>query len=132
MKLGALLACLALGVPTVADARIETLRWLDVDPDPDRVVGFAVYSGLESRIYDTRIDVGLPVPDSEGIYSYNLIVIPEGDSVYVAVAAYDGELESDFSNEQLRVPEPGGTLQLISGGLGLIYLHRRRMAGRGK
>ena len=126
-RLGILLACLALGVPAVADARVELLRWVNVDPDPDRVEGFVVYSGLESRIYDTRIDVGLPVPDSEGIYSYDLIVIPEGDSVYVAVAAYDGELESDFSNEQLReIPEPGGLLQLASGGIGLAYLHRRR------
>ena len=127
----AMLACLALGVPTVADARIETLRWLNVEPEEDRVIGFVVYSGLESReaglCYDERIDVGWIIPDDDEVFTYDLVVIPEMDSVYVAVTAYDEDLESDFSNEQFRVvPEPSLILQLASGGIGLAWLYRRR------
>jgi hypothetical protein len=115
-----------LGVSTVANARIELLRWKNAEPNPDRIDGYVVYSGLESRNYDTRIDLGLIDSDADGVFMYDLVVIPEMDSVYVAVTAYDGELESDFSKEQLRVvPEPSVMLQVLSGILGLAWLRRR-------
>jgi len=88
------------GSPSIGDARIETLRWKDTDPDPTRIEGFVVHSGPDSRSYDTSVDVGWPTPDAEGIFSYDLTV-PDDASVYVAVTAYDAELESDYSNEKL-------------------------------
>ena len=88
------------GSPSIGDARIETLRWKDSDPDPTRIEGFVVHSGPDSRSYDTSVDVGWPTPDADGIFSYDLTV-PDDASVYVAVTAYDAELESDYSNEKL-------------------------------
>jgi hypothetical protein len=115
-----------LSIPTVADARTEVLRWQNADPNPDRINGFVVYYGPESRLYDASIDIGWPLPTAERVFSYDLEVEDDA-TVYVAVTAYDGELESVFSNEQIRpVPEPSMILQLVSGGVGLAWLYRRR------
>jgi hypothetical protein len=90
---------------SVTQARTETLRWLNNDPDPLRIEGFRVHYGLTSGSYDTVLDVGPLEPDAGGVYTYNLVV-PEDAKVYVAVTSYDGPLQSPISNERVREPDP--------------------------
>jgi hypothetical protein len=86
-------------------SRIETLRWRNSDPDPARIEGFVVHYGPASRSYNTSVDAGWFTPDADGIFSYDL-TLPDDARVYVAITAYDAELESDYSNERLLAPEP--------------------------
>ncbi len=119
--LGALLACLALGVPSVADARIETLRWQNTDPDPARIDGYVVHTGPSSGTYDTQIPVGLPAADPGGVYSYDLVVDDDA-VVYVALTATDGVQESAFSNEQILAPEVVPSANDVTAAAGVDYL----------
>jgi hypothetical protein len=104
-----LLSLLLIVAATSAQARTETFRWLDPNPLPSPVVAFKVYMGPGPGNYITILDVGLPTPDGDGIYSFSADV-PDGNTVYVAMTATDIEnLESSFSNEQIRlatIPTP--------------------------
>ena len=96
MLLGALLA----GLPAVARARTETLRW--THSGSEGVSGFKIYVGATARTYENLVDVGLPARDAAGVYSRSIDVV-DGATVYLAVSAYNstGE-ESPYSNEQVR------------------------------
>lgn len=63
----------------------------------DGVVGYRVYYGLSSRVYDNHSDV--PNPGSETV-TYQLSNLAKGQTYFVAVTAHDPAFnESDFSNE---------------------------------
>lgn len=102
----AVLFSTALLVGLEASARIETLRWSH--ENPAAVDGYHVHYGIESEVYAWQIDVGTPDTDADGNFVYDLDV-PDTATVYVAVTAYAGTLESDFSNERMRSPseDPG-------------------------
>jgi hypothetical protein len=97
---------MALLVGLEASARTETLRWSH--PDAASVDGYRVYYGSASRAYSWHVDVGTPSTDSEGAFVYDLEV-DDTATVYVAVKAYAGSLESPYSNERVRIPseDPG-------------------------
>jgi len=101
------LISMALVVGLEASARTETLRW--IHPDAAGVDGYYVYYGTETGVYTSQIDIGAPVPDPGGVLVYDLDV-DDAATVYVAVSAYAGELESIPSNEQTRSPSEGPTL----------------------
>lgn len=85
-------------VASGAQARQQTLRWKH--PDPGAVAGFRVYVGTHSHQYTSTFDVGKPTPDASGVFS-STVSVPDGVTVYVAVAAYSAQgLESPLSNEQ--------------------------------
>ena len=48
---------------SLANARPETIRWLNGDPDPGFVDAFLLYTGQASGSYGAPIDIGLPTPD---------------------------------------------------------------------
>ena len=89
-----------------AQARTETFRWLDPNPLPSPVVAFRIHLGSSSGNYTTVLDVGLPTPDGSGVYSASTDV-PDAAVVYVAMTAV-ADLESGFSNEQVRSPVDSG------------------------
>ena len=97
-------ALLAWSAAAGAQTRTETLRWSH--GDPAEVQGYKVYYGPGPRNYDQELDVGLPPLDATNAHVYDLVV-PEGDSIYVAVTAYNQDEESAFSNEKYR-PGVGG------------------------
>ncbi len=88
----ALSLCVSLGFGQAA-----TLEW---DPNPEtNVIGYRVYVGRVSRLYDSVLDMGnqitAQVPTSPG-------------TTYFAVTAYDSDgLESDYS-EEVFYTVPGG------------------------
>jgi len=88
---------------SAADARTESLRWMNADSDPARLDGYRVYTGPSSGSYDEVIDLGLIEPDAQGQLSYDLAV-PDGATVYLVMTAYDGALESAYSNEKVFAP----------------------------
>ncbi len=104
LALGA--AAFVLAAATPALARNELLRW--THPNPNGVQGFRVHYGPSSRQYTKSVDVGLPQPDAAGVYVYDLVV-PNAATIYVSVTAYGpSQLQSSFSNEQLRPPPVAG------------------------
>jgi hypothetical protein len=99
------IAGVALGMPSAAQARIETLRWShEVPPE---VTGFRVYVGSRASTYTQVISAGLPRLDWDGTRSYDLQVADDA-TVYVAVSAFNSAGESDLSNEQMRAPASSG------------------------
>jgi hypothetical protein len=117
----AFLALAILGAPWAAQGRIETLRWQNTDPDPARIDGYIVHSGPGYRSYDTHKDVGSLEADADGVFSYDIVVVPNNAIVHVAVTAYvtgpDGQpLESTYSNDQERGPAGGDPPNQAPGG----------------
>ena len=49
-----------------ADARTATVRWTDPNPAPSPVTNFRLYVGTSPGVFAAGIDLGVPVPDSEG------------------------------------------------------------------
>lgn len=84
-------------IPLSAQARIETLNWFH--PSPAEVEGFRVHYGTSSGHYQTVVDVGFAL-------SYDLSV-PDEATIYVALTAYSGRVESALSNEVVRPGEIG-------------------------
>jgi len=103
---GASLAvALVLMASSVASARIENIRW--THNDPSNVAGFVIYYGLNSTDYTTIIDVPPQQPDAQGNFAFDIGVVPDDATVYVAVTAYDAAgVESGYSNEGTRSPAP--------------------------
>jgi hypothetical protein len=89
-----------------ASARTERLRWSHSDSAV--VDSYRVYVGIETGVYTSQVDVGIPATDSTGAFVYDLEV-DDAATVYIAVTAWDGGLESTHSNEQTRSPTAGGT-----------------------
>ena len=100
-------------LPSVASARIESLRWEETTASS--AVGFRVYTRATTGAYSSPVFDGMPTPDSAGIYQFDL-ALPDDETVVVAVTAYDAAgLESVLSNERQydgippASPSPGGT-----------------------
>ncbi len=100
-----LLTLLILTVAATAQARTETFRWLDPNPLPSPVTSFHIYWGTSSGDYTMFIDVGLPTPDENGVFSASTDV-PDDAIVYVAMTAKNvmNLTESGFSNEIVIFP----------------------------
>jgi hypothetical protein len=94
-----------LALASVAEARIETLRWLNADADPSRVTSFRIHYGSAPGANDVSLSAGLPALDAEGAHAYALTV-PDDAPLYVAVTALVGSVEGQRSNEVFR-PAPG-------------------------
>jgi len=97
-------ALLVLGLPGSGHARLETIRWLDTNPEPSPVRGFYVHLGNSSRDYAPAIDLGMPAAGDGGVYSFTANV-PDNATLYVAMTAYDDQSRvSNLSNELVRRP----------------------------
>ena len=74
-----------------------TLAW-DAGTQP-QLAGFKLYYGTSSHVYPNSVDVGAPTP-SGGTVTYTLTGLTEGQTYYIAAAAYDtSNIQSDLSNE---------------------------------
>jgi hypothetical protein len=89
----------ALFFASVASARTERLRWTQTGA----VDSFRVYAGLASNSLTTTLNVGLPPKDSTGAYYYDMSSLADTATVYFAVSAWSGGLESVQSNVISRV-----------------------------
>ena len=94
-------ACAILVLPGAAKARIDTLRW--EQSDPTNVEGFNVYVGASSGTYGAPIDVGMATLEGGNIYTYDLQV-PDGEGVYVGVAAYSATQQESIVSNELFLP----------------------------
>ena len=84
-------------LPSVASARIESLRWQE--SAPSTVAGFRVYTRDSDGSFGVPAYDGLPTSDSSGVYQFDL-AIADSLTVMVAVTAYDAVgNESVLSNE---------------------------------
>lgn len=95
-----LLPILLVAVSVAAPARAGSipLAWDPVN-DPD-LVSYRVYYGTSPGSYGSPIDVG-------NTTEYTLTGLDDCTRYYVAVKAWDGQLESDaFSNELVGLPTP--------------------------
>lgn len=99
---GLCLAVVLLGVASAAEGRSETLRWSQ--QTSPAYEGFRVYVGPSEGNYTKSADAGLPPLRSDGTYAVR-IWVPDGETVWVAVRAYNSAGMSPFSNAQERVPE---------------------------
>jgi hypothetical protein len=74
---------------------------LEWDPSASPSVdGYRVYYGIGSRLYTVGEDVGLRT-------THDFIGLERGETYFFAVTAYDGTVESGFSNEvSLTIPDP--------------------------
>jgi hypothetical protein len=91
---------------SAASARTERLRWTSASVDK-----FSIYLRLASTSYPSvGINAGVPAKDSTGAYYFD-IVVADTDTVYFAVTAWSGTLESAKSNEISRagLTSGGGT-----------------------
>lgn len=105
----AVVTSVLLGVPGIAEARVESFRWSHTDPG---VSGFRLHWGTQPGSYPNSIELGKPSLESDGAYRAD-IEVPDELSVYVVMTAYDGTGESGYSNQKLRpgLPQsepPGG------------------------
>jgi len=95
------------GLPGVAEARTETLRW--AHPNPGAVSGFRAYKGSASGSYTTTIELGKPTPDASGVFSFPL-TLGDTESAYIVLRAYDASNNlSTPSNERLFAPSGSGS-----------------------
>ena len=84
-----------------AQARTETLQW--THPDPSTVASFEVHVGTGPGQSDVLTqNLGTPVPDASGIYSFTINLSTE-ETVFVRLTALDASSnQSDASNEIQR------------------------------
>ncbi len=96
-----------------ANAASVTLAW-DPNTEPD-IVGYSLYYGKASGIYEFVIDVGNQT-------TCNISDLEDAETYYFVVTAYNiSGFESDFSSE-LRYPQPfSATISLVEG-MNLISL----------
>lgn len=104
-------------LPSVASARIESLRWQE--SSPSAVAGFRVYTRDVAGSFGVPAFDGLPGADSSGVYQFDL-AIADSLTVIVAVTAYDvvGN-ESVLSNELQYDGLPPASPDPGDGGTGL-------------
>jgi hypothetical protein len=103
---GLCVAGLLLGAASEAEGRTETLKWSH--QSPPACDGFRVYVGPSKGNYTKSADAGLPPRRSDGTYAVR-IWVPDEETVWVAVRAYNSAGLSPFSNAQQRIPEPEGS-----------------------
>jgi hypothetical protein len=87
---------LALLVAGPALAYKHTVRW--IHPDPSQVSGFIIHVGDGPGEYSQKIMVGLPQPDSNGIYEWTIDLPPDGASYLAVTAIGRSGLRSKKSN----------------------------------
>jgi hypothetical protein len=103
---------LSFNVP-YANAASVTLAW-DPNSDPD-IIGYNLYYGKASGIYESVIDVGNQT-------TYSIYDLEDAETYYFVVTAYNTSgFESDFSSE-LRYPEPFSVTIPLVEGMNLISL----------
>ncbi len=111
---GVLAACVGLTAHPCA-AYDVMLRW--TVPSNSGVSGYRVYTGSASANYDQRTDVGqLAGSTLNGVVYYLYQGVPQGSGVYVAVTAYNANLESNYSNEKV-LSQTTGTPPVVDAGL---------------
>ena len=76
---------------------IINLVW-DSSPEPT-VVGYKIYYGKASKVYDHTLDAGAATPLQDNGRSFQLSGLTPGQVYYISVASYDSYGESDFSDE---------------------------------
>lgn len=109
-----ILGVLVAGLPNTASGVDLLLRWT-VPPEPD-VIGYRLYLGSASRLYDTRLDLDLLRATTVGGVAGYVLALPPPGAFFVAVTAVSqAGLESEYSNERL-IPAFSGTLPSAVGG----------------
>ena len=91
-----------------------TLTWTAPTQNTDgtpltTLTGYALYRGTQSGEYPDRI----PVPDASAT-SYVDGPLPAGTYYYVATAVTEGDIESDYSNEAMKVLEGAGDTATVA------------------
>ncbi len=76
---------------------IINLAW-DSNPEPT-VLGYKIYYGKASRVYDHITDAGSATPIPDNGRSYQLSGLIPGQVYYISITSYNSNGESDFSNE---------------------------------
>ncbi len=101
LRLALPLALFATGLAGAAEARQETVRWTqDLD---NEVAAFHILVGSTPGSADLlNQSIGVPTPDSNGVYSYTLDVDSDA-TLYVRMTALNSEaVPSPASNEIAR------------------------------
>jgi hypothetical protein len=88
----------ALWLTASSAAAIEREHVLRFISPEGAIEGFRVFLGPESGVYTDDLDLGLVPTDADGITRASLL-LDAGLGYYVAMTAYDGSAESDYSNE---------------------------------
>jgi hypothetical protein len=84
----------------VATARTEVLRW--THPDPSGIARFEALVGTSSGNYGAPVFLGLPTPDSDGVFSASIEVADDADVYFAMQAVNDAGEVSPPSNERYR------------------------------
>ena len=100
--------CLAAALLWASDASARTERFRWTQTNASTVNNFRIYWGAQSGSYTSSRDLGVPTVDAQGAFVYDLVV-PDSDTIYVAVTAWTSGLESTRSNERVRAGITGGT-----------------------
>ncbi len=102
-----------------ASAGVEQLRWLAGADAGSPIAGYIVHVGLHSGRYVVSLDVGLPTPDSQGIYEADINVVADSGTFYFALEAYDQlDRHSLLSNEIVRHPDVAPVFDEVFGSVG--------------
>jgi hypothetical protein len=88
----------ALWLTASSAAAIEREHVLRFISPEGAIEGFRVFLGPESGVYTDDLDLGFVPTDADGITRASLL-LDAGLGYYVAMTAYDGSAESDYSNE---------------------------------
>lgn len=73
------------------------LAW-DSSPDPT-VLGYKIYYGKASNVYDHTVDAGAATPLQNNGRSFQLSGLTPGQVYYISLTSYNSNGESGFSNE---------------------------------
>ncbi len=76
---------------------IINLAW-DSNPEPT-VLGYKIYYGKASHVYDHTADAGAATPFQDNGRSFQLSGLTPGQVYYISITSYNSNGESDFSNE---------------------------------
>jgi hypothetical protein len=76
---------------------IINLAW-DSSPEPT-IVGYKIYYGKASKVYDHTVDAGAATPFQDNGRSFQLSGLTPGQVYYISVTSHNSDKESDFSNE---------------------------------
>lgn len=85
-----------------AEARRERIRW--THPEPERVYGFRAFLGGAPGVWSLAIDLPGAQPDETGIYSAVLDGLPDLETLYIELVAYDAAGRSSERSNRLAAP----------------------------
>jgi Fibronectin type III domain len=88
----------AVSLSSAVESGAITIGW---DPNKESgLAGYRVYYGTSAGSYNSCVDVGNPPKSSSGLIEYTLTALDKGKKYYIAVIAYDKNLNtSGFSSE---------------------------------